>query len=121
MDTTWVMVVIAAAGALIGVFAITVGLRAGRKPVPALAEIEGATKQDWTPTGKIDFRVQDVENALPQEFVLRVEETKIIETAMGHDVTQLRWRLATLEEAKRVVLNWNSKQSKVSDQIPTGS
>ena len=96
-------------------------LRACRKPVPALAEIEGATKQDWTPTGKIDFRVQDVENALPQEFVLRVEETKIIETAMGHDVTQLRWRLATLEEAKRVVLNWNSKQSKVSDQIPTGS
>jgi hypothetical protein len=36
-----------------------------------------------------------------------VEEKKITENAMGQEVAQLRWRLATVEEAREVVACWN--------------
>ena len=43
--------------------------------------------------------------------MLRVEEKKITENAMGQDIVQLRWRLATLDEAKEVVVCWNAAKS----------
>jgi hypothetical protein len=36
---------------------------------------------------------------------------KVTENAMGQDIAQLRWRLATLEEAKEVVVCWNAGNS----------
>jgi hypothetical protein len=52
--------------------------------------------------------------ATPQQLVLRVEEKKIIENSMGEDVAQLRWRLATVEEAKEVVVCWNNARGSQS-------
>ena len=53
-------------------------------------------------------RVVAPEMASPQQLMLRVEEKKIIENSMGEDVAQLRWRLATVDEAKEVVVCWNN-------------
>ena len=39
----------------------------------------------------------------------RVEEKRVTENAMGQDVVELRWRLATLEEAKELVICWNAR------------
>jgi hypothetical protein len=38
-------------------------------------------------------------------------EKRIIENSMGEDVMPLRWRLATMEEAKEVVVCWNTHGS----------
>jgi hypothetical protein len=74
-------------------------------------DVIGILKQDWTRTGNIDFRVEELESASPQVCVLRVEERKILENAMGQDTVQLRWRLATLQDAKEIVVHWNRRQS----------
>jgi hypothetical protein len=94
------------AGGLIAVF----GMR--KKDTPALVDtVDGALKQDWTRTGKIDFFTRDMEGTSRPMLVLRVEERKITETVMGQDVVELRWRLATLEEAKDVVVCWNASKA----------
>jgi hypothetical protein len=79
---------------------------------PSFSEVDGILKQDWTRTGKIDFRATDLDSKSPQQLILRVEEKKIIENSMDEDVVQLRWRLATLAEAKEVVVLWNTHASK---------
>ena len=76
----------------------------------SMSSVDGTQKQDWTRTGHIDFHVSQLESVSPQTMTLRVEEKKITENAMGQDVTELRWRLATLEEAKEVVACWNARQ-----------
>lgn len=81
-----------------------------QKPA-AFGHVDGVLKQDWTRTGNIDFHAPALESAAPQPLTLRVEEKKITENAMGQDVVELRWRLATLEEAKEVVVCWNARQS----------
>jgi hypothetical protein len=95
------------AGGVIAVF----GLRKKEEKAALIETVDGVLKQDWTRTGKIDFFIRAIESASPQMLVLRVEEKKITETVMGQDVVELRWRLATLEEAKEVVMCWNASQS----------
>jgi hypothetical protein len=51
---------------------------------------------------------QGLESTSPQQLILRVGEKRIIENSMGEDVIQLRWRFATMEEAKEVVVCWNT-------------
>ena len=74
-------------------------------------EMDGVLKQDWTRTGKIDFHVFKPASTAAQQLILRVEEKKIIENPMGEDVMQLRWRLATVDEAKEVVVSWNRRNA----------
>src|SRR5580704_10387996 len=87
-------------------------VRKKRELDPSFSEVGGTLKLDWTRTGKVDFLVADLESTSPQQLILRVEEKKIIENSMGEDVIQLRWRLATLAEAKEVVVLWNTHASK---------
>ena len=82
-----------------------------RKKVPTVVsfeDIDGVLKEDWKRTGNIDFHARSLDSTSPQYLILRVEERKIIENAMGQDVVQLRWRLATLDEGKEVVARWNA-------------
>jgi hypothetical protein len=73
--------------------------------------IIGAVKQDWAPTGNIDFRTQTLESSRGQPIRLWVEENRITETAVGQRVVELRGRLATIEEGKELVICWNARQS----------
>jgi hypothetical protein len=102
--------IVAVIGVIAGILTMFFGLRKKARK-PTLFEIDGILKEDWTRTGNIDFYVAALENESPQMLVLRVEEKKVVENAVGQDVTQLRWRLATLEEAKEVVVCWNVRKS----------
>ena len=97
---TWVIVAI---GVLVGGLIMMFGLRkTDQKPV-AFGQIDGALKQDWTRTGNIDFHVSAVKSSSPQPIRLLVEEKRVMESVVGQDIVELRWRLATLVEGKELV------------------
>jgi hypothetical protein len=102
-----IAIAVAAAIIIYGIYAV----RKKDEPDPSFSEVSGTLKQDWTRTGKIDFHVAALESSSPQQLILRVEEKKIVENSMEEDVVQLRWRLATLAEAKEVVVLWNNHAS----------
>jgi hypothetical protein len=114
LGTPFAWSVFAVMAIAVAVAMIFYGIYAVRKKdetAPSFGEVSGTLKQDWTRTGKIDFHVAVLESSSPQQLILRVEERKIIENSMGEDVVQLRWRLATVEEAKEVVACWNTHGS----------
>jgi hypothetical protein len=110
----WVIVAIGVwTGGLVMIF----GLRKGGKK-PAHGRLIGALKQDWTPTGNVDFRALTLESPSSPPFRLWVEENKIMETAVGQRVVELRWRLATIEEGKELVICWNARQIAPAALLP---
>jgi hypothetical protein len=78
---------------------------------PASDRFKGALKQDWTPTGNIDFHASTLESSTPQPLRLWVEEKRITETPVGQRVAELRWRLATIGEGRELVICWNARQT----------
>jgi hypothetical protein len=113
MEFGWglVAIIIGVIGVAVGGVIIMSGFRRKEVKPASFGHVDGVMKQDWTRTGNIDFHAAALESAYPQPLTLRVEEKKITENAMGQDVVELRWRLATLEEAKEVVVCWNARQS----------
>lgn len=75
------------------------------EPMPAII------KRDWVPTGRIDFASRatshDAESDEPCDFKLIVEERRIVESATGLENLEIRWRQATLREAKIVVAQYH--------------
>ena len=61
----------------------------------------------WTPTGRIDFADLGSNGG----FILQVEDSRLVESIGGVEHREIRWRRATLEEAKRVVLNYHSQRN----------
>jgi len=102
-NLAWVTVAI---GVLTGALIMIFGFRKAEKK-PVTGRIIGTVKQDWTPTGNIDFRGATLESSCPQPLRLWVEEKRITETPVGQRVVELRWRLATIEEGKELVICWN--------------
>ena len=109
MEFVWVVVAII--GMIVGGMIMAFGFRKTGQTAAAFEQIDGVMKQDWTRTGNIDFHAADLDSTSPQPLTLRVEEKRVTENAMGQDVVELRWRLATLEEAKELVVCWNARQS----------
>jgi hypothetical protein len=104
-------IVVPVIGTVVGVLVMVVSFREKRQRLAPFGEMKGVVKQDWTRTGRIDFHVQEIQSTSPQWLILRVEEQKITENAMGQDMVQLRWRLATLDEAKELVVYWNGNKT----------
>ena len=81
---------------------------------------QGLVKRDWLPTGRIDFATQlkgtasADSNDQPNEFRLLVEERRIVESIAGNENLEIRWRLATLKEAKAVVTQYHKYLSENS-------
>jgi hypothetical protein len=74
--------------------------RSREKRVAALTHVD--VKRDWQPTGNINFVVP--EDAADQDrFFLEIEENRVIELLGGGTSLEIRFRLATLDEAKRIV------------------
>jgi hypothetical protein len=61
---------------------------------------------EWQPTGKIDFRCKETPKDEQAEaaFFLRVEDFRTVESISGVEHVEIRWRNATLAEAKLVVV-----------------
>jgi hypothetical protein len=112
MELSWIIApIICVAGLIAGGVIAVFGFRKRQPKVVVVETVDGILKQDWTRTGKIDFFVRAIESASPQLLILRVEERRVTETVTGQDVVELRWRLATVEEAKEVVVCWNASKS----------
>jgi hypothetical protein len=105
-----VIVAIAAIGVIAGGLIMAFGFRRSEHKPAAFGAIDGVLKLDWTRTGNIDFHAAELDSPSPQPLTLRVEEKRVTQKAMGQDVVELRWRLATLEEAKELVVCWNGRQ-----------
>jgi hypothetical protein len=61
---------------------------------------------EWQATGKIDFHCAETpkDDKAPAPFVLRVEDYRTVESISGVEHMEIRWRDATLTEAKSVVI-----------------
>ena len=107
-NLTWVSTAI---GALVGEPIMTIGHREPDEKPVTFGPINAALKQDWMRTGNIDFHASAIGSSSPQPIRLLVEEKRIMESVVGQDIVELRWRLATLEEGKELVVCWNRRQS----------
>ncbi len=65
-------------------------------------------KQDgWTPTGRVDF----FDPQSTGNFILQAEDTRIVDSIGGVERRQIRWRKATLDEAKTVVVAYHAQRN----------
>jgi hypothetical protein len=78
----------------------------------------GTLVQGWVPTGRIDFAgpSMDASNAdTPASFYLQAEDIRLLVSFSGIERKEIRWRKATLKEAKRVVFTFHQQMAKASD------
>ena len=97
-------------GAAAVVFVLAVGLCIVLKPRSkrqAETAAEDADKKDWTLTGRIDF----ADSEAVAELVLEVEEARISMSPSGVEHREIRWRRATLPEAKMVLQSYHTQQN----------
>src|ERR1019366_6168436 len=61
---------------------------------------------DWIPTGRIDFAGPSMDESAadtPASFYLQAEDVRFLISFSGIEHKEIRWRKATLNEAKKVV------------------
>ena len=75
-----------------------------RKPDTAA---DAADWKDWMWTGRIDF----ADPRLSGPFVLQVEECRISTSLTGVERREVRWRRATLPEAKMVLESYHAQRN----------
>jgi hypothetical protein len=61
----------------------------------------------WTPTGRIDF----TDPHSIGTFILQVEETRADESVSGVEHRTIRWRKATVDEAKKVIVSYHAQRN----------
>ena len=65
-------------------------------------------KQDgWTPTGRVDF----IDPQSTGNLVLQAEDTRIVDSIGGVEHREIRWRKATLDEARTVVVAFHAQRN----------
>ena len=88
-----------AAGILVVLVWVAASKFHNSKPSEAIPDQQNG----WTPTGRIDFlNPQSMGN-----FILQAEDTRIVESLGGVEHREIRWRKATLDEAKTVVVAYH--------------
>jgi hypothetical protein len=74
------------------------------------AEAGQAQEDGWVPTGRIDFQgPTDSDPNMIGNFLLQAEETRTVHSIGGIDHHEIRWRRATLNEAKKVVMAYHAE------------
>jgi hypothetical protein len=67
-------------------------------------------QEGWSPTGRIDFMgPEDPDPNASANFLLQAEDTRVVNSIHGVDHHEVRWRKATLNEAKKVVLAYHAQ------------
>ena len=97
-------------GAAAVVFAVAVGLFITLKPKPkrrSETTADGRDNTEWTLTRRIDL----ADPQLAGSFVLEVEESRISVSPAGVEHREIRWRRATLPEAKMVLESYHAHQN----------
>jgi hypothetical protein len=97
-------------GAAAAVLAVVVGLLMLLKPKPkrqSNAIDSAADNKEWVLTSRIDF----VDPHSAGEHVLQVEETRIVKSPGGVEHREIRWRRATLDEVKMVLVSYHAQRN----------
>jgi hypothetical protein len=92
------------------VFVVAAGLFVALKPKPQRQPekaADAADNMEWTLTRRIDLADPELVGA----FVLQVEESRISTSPTGVEHREIRWRRATLPEAKMVLKSYNVQQN----------
>jgi hypothetical protein len=85
----------------VGFFTVLLGLVAYRD---RRTTRRNSRHSNWVPTGRIDFvGPTGQDHGTPRKFELQAEEISIVSSIGGLDHHEIRWRAATLGEAKTVV------------------
>jgi hypothetical protein len=96
----------AAAGVLVVVIGLLVLLRP-RSKRQLVTSNSVADNKGWILTGRIDF----VDPHSVGELVLQVEETQTVNSPGGVEHREIRWRRATLDEAKMVLVSYHAQRN----------
>ena len=96
----------AAAGVLIVVVGLLVLLKPKSKRGPDTTS-SAADNKGWVLTGRIDF----VDPHSNGNLLLQVEETQIVNSPGGVEHREIRWRRATLDEAKMVLVSYHAQRN----------
>jgi hypothetical protein len=97
-----------------------VGYIVARRASPDSAGATETAKiaQDWIPTGRIDFAGPSMDESaadVPAAFYLQAEDIRLLISFSGIERKEIRWRKATLNEAKRVVNIFHRQMEKKVD------
>lgn len=89
----------------IAVFAVMFGfflLRSRRKPEPYV------TVKEWEPTGRLDFQFPPgVDASVQTTCILVAEDRRVVASAFEIEHHEVRWRRATLAEAKTIIVAYH--------------
>jgi hypothetical protein len=102
---------------VIAVVGYLVARRAGVGP-SSMGEA-GKVVHDWAPTGRIDFAGPSMDATTadtPASFYLQAEDIRFLVSFSGIERKEIRWRKATLNEAKRVVNIFHRQMADGSDR-----
>jgi hypothetical protein len=77
------------------------------KPKPQPDDTIQNQQDGWSPTARIDF----IDRQSSGDFVLQVEDTRIADSVGGVEHREIRWRKATLDEAKRVIVAYHAQRN----------
>jgi len=97
-------------GAAAAVLVVAVGLFIALKPKPkrqSATAADAADNMEWALTRRIDL----ADPELAGSFVLEVEESRISASPTGVEHREIRWRRATLPEAKMVLESYHAQQN----------
>jgi hypothetical protein len=96
------------AGALLIILVAVLAVYSIHKPKPHdKTKSTAAAQNGWAATGRIDF----VDPQSKGDFILQVEETRIVDTMGGVEHREIRWRKATLDEAKTVLVSYHAQRN----------
>lgn len=92
-----------------GFFMALLGIIVLKARRPA-ADAGQAQEDGWVATGRIDFQgPTDSDPNMVGSFLLQAEETRTVHSIGGIDHHEIRWRRATLNEAKKVVMAYHAE------------
>ncbi len=100
---------VACAAIALGVIGLALPYRKPRQTQPMDTD-PCKVVSDWRPTGKLDF-TQTGSDAAPR-FYLQTEEYRVLQSLSGTKHVEVRWRPATLDEAKRIA-SWNNSRETI--------
>ena len=64
-------------------------------------------QDDWTPTGRVDF----IDPQSTGNYILQAEDTRIVDSIGGVERREIRWRKATLDEVRTVVVTYHAQRN----------
>jgi hypothetical protein len=116
IDNWTLLIVGCTALVLAGVLAVLVvrHKEAQRRQLVAVSEVT----RDWRTTWKINavadaWVMEHDKDDIPSNFVLRIEENRMVRDIGGGEVMETRWRPPTKAEVREIVRRYHEAQSKV--------